>query len=197
MADRYQVEAVQGAVEDAVVGPLTVESCCRVLACDCNGLMQVERASRELALREFDKFAMAEGFMEAGEKALGLLLDDDGLVTEREARVFEAVVLWMNGGEPQREGRCGGVGLLRKVWIPFIDGEYLADLSSEPIVEDMGLDGLLLDAGMLKGDPHENWGGCCPAGLRLRSLDTRVLVPGGTVRWGECGVGGERLLAAG
>ena len=31
MADRYQVEAVQGAVEDAVVRLLTVESCGRVL----------------------------------------------------------------------------------------------------------------------------------------------------------------------
>ena len=62
MADWYQVEAVQGAVEDAVVRLLTVESCGRVLACGWgSGLARVERAGRELALREFDEFATTAG----------------------------------------------------------------------------------------------------------------------------------------
>ena len=60
------------------------------------------------------------------------------------------------------EGRGGGAvrgsGLPRKVRFPIMDGRYLADVSSEPGVEDVGLDGLLLDAGMLKGEPREAWG---------------------------------------
>ena len=190
MADRYQVETVQGAVEDAVVRLLTVESCGRVLACGWgSGLVRVERASRELALREFDEFAGTAGFMEVGEEALGSLLDDDGLVTEREERVFEAVVRWMKGGEG-----CGGVRgseLLRKVRFPFMHARYLAHISSEPGVEDVGLDGLLLDAGMLKSEPREAWGR-----RRLRYLDARALVPRGRVRWEEYKGGGERRLAA-
>ena len=187
MADRYQVEAVHGAVEDAVMRLLTVESCGRVLACGLgSGLGRVERASRELALREFDEFARTARFMEVGEEALGSLLDDDGLVTEREERVFEAVVRWMKGGEVR------GSGLLRKVRFPFMDGKYLADVSSEPGVEDVGLEGLLLDALVLKSEPREAWGR-----RRLRYLDRRVLVPRGSVRWEEYVGGGERRLAAG
>ena len=108
MADRYQVEAVQAAVGDAVVRLLTVASCGRVVACGLgSGLVRVERASREVALREFDEFARTAGFMEVGEEALGSLLDDDRLVTEREERVFEAVVRWIRAG---REGASGGRG---------------------------------------------------------------------------------------
>ena len=39
-----------------------------------------------------------------------------------------------------------GSVLLRKVLFPFMNGRYLADLWSEPGLEDVGLDGLLLDA---------------------------------------------------
>ena len=145
MADRYQVEA--GAVEDAVVRLLTVASCGRVVACGWGcWLVRVEgasRLSRELALREFDEFAGTAGFMEVWEEALGSLLDDDGLVTEREERVFEAVVHWMKGLEG---GEVRGSVLLRKVLFPFMNGRYLADLWCEPGLEDVGLDGLLLDA---------------------------------------------------
>ena len=60
MADRYQVEAVQGAVEERVVGLLTVERCGGVLATpgvtvawsSGSGLERVVRASREVALRK-------------------------------------------------------------------------------------------------------------------------------------------------
>ena len=82
MADRYQVEAVQGAVEEAVVGLLTVERCGGVLAWSSgSGLERVARASREVALREFDEFARTAGFMEVGREALGSLLEDEGLWT--------------------------------------------------------------------------------------------------------------------
>ena len=190
MADRYQVEAVQGAVEDAVMRLLTVESCGRVLAYGWgSGLVRVERACRELALREFDEFARTAGFMDVGEEALGSLLDDDGLVTEREERVFEAAVRWMKGGE---RGEARGSGLLRKVRFPFMDGRYLADVSGELGLEDVGLDGLLLDVGILQSEPREGWGK-----RRLRFLDARVLVPRGRMRWEEYEGGGELRLAAG
>ena len=58
MADRYQVEAIQGEVEEAVMDRLTVEGCGRILTTACeSGLVRLERASRKLALREFDQFA--------------------------------------------------------------------------------------------------------------------------------------------
>jgi hypothetical protein len=113
MADRYQVEAVQGAVEDAVLKLMTVDSCGMLLACSSgSGLVRVELASRELALREFDEFSKTAGFMALGEEALGSLLDDDGLTTEKEERVYEGLVRWMKGGGG--EG-VRGEGLLRKM----------------------------------------------------------------------------------
>ena len=89
MADRYLGEAVPGAVEEAVVGLLTVERCRWVLAKSSgSGLERVMRASRELALREFDEFARTAGFMEVEEQVLGSLLDDDGLVAEQSGSTF-------------------------------------------------------------------------------------------------------------
>ena len=130
MADRYQVEAVQGAVEEAVVGLLTVERCGGVLAWSSgSGLERVARASREVALREFDEFARTAGFMEVGEEALGSLLEDDGLWTEGEERVYEGVVRWMEGQGEGGEGR--GSGLLGKVRFPLMGGGYLVDADGE------------------------------------------------------------------
>ena len=71
MADRYQVEAIQGEVEEAVMDRLTVESCGRILTTACgSGLVRLERASRKLALREFDQFAECAGLMEVNEEVL-------------------------------------------------------------------------------------------------------------------------------
>jgi len=129
MADRYQVEAVQGAVEEAVVRLLTVESCGGVLAWSSgSGLVRVERASRELALRSFDDFARTAGFMEVGEEVLGSLVEDDGLWTEGEERVYEGVMRWMKGGEG---GAVRGSGLLGKVRFPLMEEGYLAGLARE------------------------------------------------------------------
>ena len=110
MADRYQMEAVQRAVEDAVLGShLSTETCGSVLAASFgSGLARLERAGRELALRDFDAFARTEGFMALGEGPLGALLDDDGLVSESEERVFEALVRWMRGGDGGGGGGGGG-----------------------------------------------------------------------------------------
>ena len=89
-----------------------------------------------------------------------------------------------------------GSGLLRKVRFPFMDGRYLADVSSEPGVEDVGLEGLLLEAGTLKSEPREAWGR-----RRLRYLDARVLVPRDSlslsVRLEEYEGGRERRVMAG
>ncbi len=53
-ADRYQVEAVQGTVEDALVNEhLTVQNCGAILAASvCSGLDKAAIKSRELALRK-------------------------------------------------------------------------------------------------------------------------------------------------
>ena len=87
MADRYQMEAIQGDLEEAVIDRLTAESCGRILTMVFgSGLVRLERASRKLALREFDQFAESAGFMEVSEEVLGSLLDNDGLVSESEDR---------------------------------------------------------------------------------------------------------------
>ena len=99
MVDRYQVEVVQGDLEEAVLNRLNVENCGRILTISCgSGLLRLERASRELALREFDRFAECEGFMDVSEEVLGSLLDDDELISESEEQVLQAVVRWMKGG---------------------------------------------------------------------------------------------------
>jgi hypothetical protein len=92
---------------------LTIESCGGALEWSSgSGLVRVERMSRKLALREFDKFALTAGFMEVGEEVLRSLLEDDELWTEGEERVFESVVLWMKGVEG---GEVRGLELLRTV----------------------------------------------------------------------------------
>ena len=117
------MEAIQGDLEEAVIDRLTVESCGRILTMVFgSGLVRLERASRELALREFDQFAECAGFMDVSEEVLGSLLDDDGLVSESEERVLKGVVRWMTGG-----GAMRGEGLLRKIRFPFMSGVFLAD----------------------------------------------------------------------
>ena len=98
MADKYQVSAILGDVEQAVLDRLTVENSGHILSMTSgSGLVRLERASRELALREFDHFAESEGFMDVSEEVLGLLLDDDALNSESEELVLKAIVRWMKG----------------------------------------------------------------------------------------------------
>ena len=200
MADKYQVEVVQGAVEDNLVSShLTVESCGIILALSFgSGLERVVRASRELALREFDKFSKTAGFMTVSEEVLGSLLDDDGLMTEKEEVVYEALLRWMKGGVGDSE-EVRGEELLRKIRFPFMDGEYLATVRGRTALEgrrseDVGLYELLDDSVFLRSIPRRNW-----AHANLRSLDARVLVPRARpqLRWEDCAGGGDRRLAAG
>ena len=186
MADRYQVEVVQCSVEDAVLTLLTLETCGSILVSSFgSGLTRVQSESREFALRKFDDFSKSPGFMEIDEEVLGSLLDDDGLTTEKEERVFEAVVRWMKS-----DGELRGKELLRKIRFPHMDALYLADITSSQVLDDVGLDGLLLDSSVLKSIPRHLW-----AGRRLRFLDPKVLVPRGKVRWEDFARGGERRLA--
>jgi hypothetical protein len=71
MADRYQMEGIQSDLEEAVMDRLRVECCGRILTmASASGLVRLERASRKLALREFDDFAECEGFMDVSEDVL-------------------------------------------------------------------------------------------------------------------------------
>jgi hypothetical protein len=96
LVDRYQVEAIQTNMEQAVLDRLTVENCGRIMATASGSrLVLLERASRALALRDFDQFAGSEGFVDVGEELLGSLLDYDVLISESEDQVLKEVVLWM------------------------------------------------------------------------------------------------------
>jgi hypothetical protein len=192
LADRYQVEAIQGEMEAAVIDRLTVENCVSILtATNGSGLVRLERASRKLALREFDHFAQCAGFMDVSEEVLESLLDDDALVSESEERVLKGVVRWMKGGDG---GVIRGEGLLRKIRFPFMSALFLLEEARVLLPEHSGLEGLALEAAGLKSVPRHLW-----AGRELRYLDAAVLLPrrGKGVNWAENAGDGERRLAAG
>ena len=158
MADRYQVEVVQCAVEDAVLCYyLTVESCGIILeACLGSGMERLTRASWKLALQEFDEFSKTAGFLGLSEEALGSLLDDDGLTTEKEEVVFEGVVRWMKGGG---DGGIRGRTLLQKIRFPYMDVLFLANVAIKQLPNDVGLEILVHEAGLLKSLPPHMWAG--------------------------------------
>ena len=170
MADRYQMEGIQSDLEEAVIDRLRVGSCGRILTmASGSGLVRLERASRKLALREFDEFAECEGFMEVSEDVLGSLLDDDALVSESEERVLQGVVRWMKGGGG---GVMRGEGLLRKIRFPFMSGDFLVLEARGLLPESAGLELLVLEAGLLKHRAANLW-----RENDLRYLDAKVLVP--------------------
>ena len=191
MADRYQVEVVQCAVEDAVLCYyLTVESCGIILeACLGSGMERLTRASWKLALQEFDEFSKTAGFLGLSEEALGSLLDDDGLTTEKEEVVFEGVVRWMKGGG---DGGIRGRTLLQKIRFPYMDVLFLANVAIKQLPNDVGLEILVHEAGLLKSLPPHMW-----AGRELLYLDARALVQRGRVRWENYLAGGQQRLPAG
>jgi hypothetical protein len=183
MVDLYQMDAIKGELEDASMDQLTVEGCGAVLAVVCgSGLVQLDR---EL------QFAESAGFMDVSEEVLGSLLDDDYLVTESEERVFKGLVRWMTrGGGSMIRGEV----LLHKIRFPFMSAFSLADEAIGMLPESAGLEGLVLESGLLNSMAADLW-----AGRELRYLDAKVLVPrrGRGVSWAEYAGGGERRLAAG
>jgi hypothetical protein len=193
IADRYQVETVQDVVEKAILSHLTVENCASIVSMSCeSGLEKVKCASRELALSEFDAFALSAGFMELGEDLLGTLLDDDALRSKNEESVFEMVVRWMRRGGA--DGAVRGVGLLRKIRFPFMAATYLENNTKEQLrVHE--LDALITEALALKEMDCLPW--WC---LRLKHLEATALTPrrsGGQVSWGRYVEGGEFRLPTG
>lgn len=76
MADQYQVETVQGVVEDTLVSQLSLDSCASILSVSYgSGLERPKKcASRALALSEFDTSSMSAGFMELGEGLLEMMM---------------------------------------------------------------------------------------------------------------------------
>jgi hypothetical protein len=194
MADRHKVEAIQSYLEEAVMDRLTVESCGPVLTMTRgSGLVRLEGASRELALREFDRFAECAGFMDVSEEVLGSLLESDALESESEERVLKCAVRWMKGGAG---GAARGEGLLRKIRFPSMPAEFLADEARGMLPESEQLEGLVLESGLLKSMAASLWAG---KARTLRHLDPAVLAPRlrRGVDWAEYAGGGGRRLAAG
>ncbi len=186
MADRYQMEAIAAALEEAVLSQLTVESCGSILAMSSgSGLERLERASRELALRQFDLLAQCSEFMDLSEELLGSLLDDDDLCSESEERVLVAAVRWMR----MKGGGIRGEGLLRKIRFPLMATAYLADEAREMLPDNTGLDELVLEACLLKHTGSHLW-----ASRKLRYLDAKALLPRREkgVDWEQYAGGGER-----
>ena len=191
-ADQYQMEAIQGDVEEALMDRLAVESCGLILTmAGGSGLVRLERASRELVLREFDQFAACAGFMDVSEEVLGSLLDDDGLVSESEERVLKSVVRWMERGAG---GVIRGEGLLRKIRFPFMSADFLLREARRILPESTGLEVLVLESASLKSTAPHFW-----QEYSLQYLDAEVLVPRRArgVDWAEYAGGGERRLDAG
>jgi WD40 repeat protein len=87
-----------------------------------------------------------------------------------------------------------GEGLLRKIRFPFMSALFLLEEACSLFPENSRLEGLALEAGVLKSVPFDLW-----AGRQLRYLDAKALVPrrGRGVKWTEYAGGGERRLAAG
>jgi hypothetical protein len=197
IADRYQVEAIQGDVEEAVIRRLATESCALILTTACgSGLARMERAGRAFALREFDRFAETAGFLATSAEALGSLLDDDGLVSESEERVLQAVVRWARGGAaagdaPPRDAE----GLLRKVRFPLMSGRFLAAEARQLLPESAGLEGLVLEAGLLRNIPADLWAGTARRHLAAGALAPRRDRGADWARCGGGGGGGLRLAA--
>ena len=123
VADRLEMTEVGLALEEAIIGQLSVDVCGDVLMGSMMlGLGRVEAAARVLALERFEEVAGTEGFMRMDEGAVGSLLDDDELRVSREEAALEAVVGWMKGEGGELRGRA----LLSKIRYCVMDAEYLS-----------------------------------------------------------------------
>ena len=104
--------------------------------------------------------------------------------------MLDGVVLWMKGG-------AGGViqweSLLRKICFPFMSADFLLRVARGLLPESTGLEGLVLEADMLKGVVASQW-----HESSLRYMDAKVLVPsrGRGLNWAEYLRCGEKRLTA-
>ena len=134
VADKYGMEEVLAAVEEAALERLTIDTCGELLA-ESMGLSRVEEKSRAMALEAFGLFATTNGFLRVGEETLGSLLQDDKLCVESEEVILRAVIRWMTAA-PSGHGKCGaavrGEGLLQHVRFSLIESKFL---SGQALVE--------------------------------------------------------------
>ena len=115
LADRFQMEEVRCALEDAAIRRLSVGSCAKVLSATAGvdqsslaGLARVHAAARALATERLEAVAGTEGFQQLEVGEVEALLHDDGLASGSEETVaLRAVTTWLacSGG-----GRNGGDG---------------------------------------------------------------------------------------
>ena len=187
IADRLQMTEVCAAMEDLVIGQLTIGGCADALmASDRLGLNKVEAAAKSMALGLFEEFTSTEGFMSLDEAALGALLDEDSLAVSKEEAVYEGLLAWM---QPDGPSNPRGRELLRKIRFPLMADSYLAATAKPRCPPDLSglLDSLLSEAVAAKAS--------CLAGLpsRLEQLGPRAMtrrVPRG-VAWESYVGGGE------
>jgi hypothetical protein len=186
VADKYGVEMVRAAVEEEALHHITATTCGELLAgAQASGLAMVERASRAVALEQFEALAGSDMFLELGEEALGMLLADDALRAGREEEVFEALVRWMTAPRAAGGGGAAGVrgeGLLRTIRFPLMNAKYLAGRAREALPGVASLQGLIAEA--LAIQSCESGGEAdigCEAGIRKGvgggGLGDRALVP--------------------
>ena len=188
VADRFQVTEVAVALEETVIRELSVEDCAEVLVWSGRiGLRQAEWAARRLAVDRFEEVVATSSFVKLDEDALGILLDDDGLVVKDEETVWEALLVWMRA-----EGPLRGRELLRKIRFPLMDEAYLESTvpAALPAEHADWIDELVAEA--LRARAARRAG----AAFDSRLLGPRALVRrrglGG--RWEDYADGGERRL---
>ena len=110
VADRFQITEVISALEEAVLGALSVEACGEVLTWSGGcGMRRLEAKALKMAAERFEEFARTAGFMRIGWEVLGSMLDGDRLVARNEEVVREAVVEWKRGAAAVRQKRWDGV----------------------------------------------------------------------------------------
>ena len=107
LADRFEMTEVQGGLEEAIIGRLSVGTCADVLTRSGGlGLRRVEAAAERMVVEGFEEVAGTEGFMGLEEEALRKVLEDEGLGVRSEERAYEGLVRWMMGGKGG--GGCWG-----------------------------------------------------------------------------------------
>ena len=192
MADQYGMEDVLHAVEEEAMRHLSMETCSDLMiGSSIAGLGRLELASRNLALNNFDAFAATQGFLHLWEDALEALLEDDGLKSEKEENVFEALVRWMRGAE----GDLRGEHLLRKVRFPLMNREYLSGRVTE-LLPDVVCLGPILSMATRTAAPEV---AAETISIDLKSLDAKAFVPRCSQRevaWSRYADGGETRIPA-
>ncbi len=188
VADRFQITEIVSSLEEAVMGQLNLDSCGEVLMWSGGcGMRRLEADAQKIAACRFEEFARTAGFMQLGEEALSILLDDDLLVARSEEAVWEAVVEWKGSA-----GKVGWRGVAEKVRFPLMGDEYLANRVVGMVGGEDGewMAGVVAEALRAKAARREG------AVLELEVLGQKAAVDrvGLGVRWEEYVEGGELRL---